>query len=310
MGRLLKQHRGFTLIELLVVIAIIAILIGLLLPAVQKVREAAARMSCSNNLKQLGIGIHGYASANQDKVPGGMQGGCSGNPMYASSPFFFTLLPQIEQDNVYRSVAVTGASWGTGGTNGMNGQTMAPGGTPKTYLCPSDSSHNNGLGPNTGWTVTSYARNVAMFDQANQPSGNGHTFTIPKYTVANIPDGTSNTLAVTERYAYMSASGYSGLWTHHGQERNHWGYNQWSPTFGNWNPSGNQNPTQPTTSHYLPQVGVRSNQANYYQPTSGHSSGVQCLLMDGSVRNVGASVSQATWNYFVNPDDGQVLGNF
>jgi len=297
MGRLLKQHRGFTLIELLVVIAIIAILIGLLLPAVQKVREAAARMSCSNNLKQLGIGIHGYASANQDKVPGGMQGGLSGNPQYASNPFFFNLLPQIEQDNIYRSVAVTGASWGTGGTNGMNGQTMAPGGTPKTFLCPSDSSHNNGLGPSTGWTVTSYARNQLMFDLAGQPSGNGHTFTIPKYTVANIPDGTSNTMAVTERYAYMSAYNYSGLWTHHGQERYHWGYSQWAPSYGQWG-------------LYLPQVGIRSNQAHPYYPNSGHSSGVQCLLMDGSVRNVGASVSQTTWNNFVTPDDGQVLGNF
>jgi prepilin-type N-terminal cleavage/methylation domain-containing protein len=287
------RHRGFTLIELLVVIAIIAILIGLLLPAVQKVREAAARMSCSNNLKQFGLAIHGYASANQDKVPGGVQGGCSGNPNYPGSPFFFTLLPHIEQDNVYRAVGQSGASWGTAG--GVNGQTVVV----KTFLCPSDASHNNGTGPNTGWTVSSYSRNYYMFDTGGgyQPQAGGHYYTLSKYTVANIPDGTSNTLGITERYAYMSAYGWSSLWSHHGQDRFHWGYAQWAPVYGPWG-------------IYLPQVGIKFNQAHPYYPNSGHSSGVQCLAMDGSVRNVGASANQTTWNNYVQPDDGQVLGNF
>ncbi|MBM3979871.1 MAG: DUF1559 domain-containing protein [Planctomycetes bacterium] len=301
-----RSRRGFTLIELLVVIAIIAILIGLLLPAVQKVREAAARMSCSNNLKQMGVAIHGYASANQDGLPGGMQGGLSGNPQYASSPFFFTLLPHIEQDNVFRAVGQSGASWGTSG--GVNGQRVVV----KTYLCPSDSSHNNGTGPSTGWTVTSYARNVAVFDTATRPSGNGHVFTVPKFTIASVSDGTSNTIGIVERYAYMSAYNWSGLWTHHAQERNHWGYSQWTSTYGQnnlsgWHPS---RALQPGTSFYLPQIGLRSNQAHPFYPNSGHSSTVQVLLMDGSVRGVG-SVAQTTWNYAVNPEDGQALpGNW
>jgi len=302
MFRLVNKHRGFTLIELLVVIAIIAILIGLLLPAVQKVREAAARMTCSNNLKQFGTAIHNYASASSDQLPGGMQGGCSGNPQYASSPFLFTLLPYIEQDNVYKAVGQSGASWGNAA--GVNGQTVVI----KTFLCPSDASHNNGLGPNTGWSVSSYSRNFAMFDGAGKPSGNGHTFTVPKYTVANIPDGTSNTMAMTERYAYYPAYGWSGLWSHHAQERFHWGYSQWHSSYGANNISGHQ-PAQTNTSFYLPQVGIKPPTAHPYYPNSGHTSGVQCLMMDGSVRNVGASVGQTTWNYAVNPEDGQVLGS-
>src|SRR4249920_3169085 len=106
----LRRWSGFTLIELLVVIAIIAILIGLLLPAVQKVREAAARSTCSNNLKQMGVAIHNFASARQDKlIPIEDYGSGNGNPYWI--PFFFGMLPYIEQDNVYKRSANTDG-WG------------------------------------------------------------------------------------------------------------------------------------------------------------------------------------------------------
>ena len=288
-----RTRKGFTLIELLVVIAIIAILIGLLLPAVQKVREAAARSTCSNNLKQFGVAIHNFSSANQDKLPGGIQGGLNNNPNYPGNPFFFILLPYIEQDNVVRRLGSANIyySWGSGG--GVNGQTQVV----KTLLCPSDSTHNNGLGPNTGWTVTSYSRNYYMFDTGGgyQPQAGGYYYTLSKYTIGNIPDGTSNQIGILERFAYKSAYGWSSLWTHHGQDRFHWGYAQWAPVYGPWG-------------LYLPQFVTAANAHPYY-PNGGHPTTNLSLLMDGSVRGVSSGVSQATWNAVCQPDDGAVVGS-
>jgi len=308
-----RSRKGFTLIELLVVIAIIAILIGLLLPAVQKIREAANRMKCSNNLKQLGLAVHNYNDTNMSLPPAFKACVWTGSGYQPGSNILVVLLPYIEQDNLYRQAsAITGNPWSwdmpVPGTPSGTLRTS----TVKTYQCPSDPSMSNGFSAYqvNAWAGSSYAANELVFGNSPlQEPSTGIWNTNSQYTVGTIPDGTSNTVGFAEKYAACNGGG--NLWTWPGGGI-HWNGNDWGPTVvnppagvltspinqggGNWN--------QP------PLTGVanwNSTNCDRTRPTSMHSV-CNCLLMDGSVRGVSRAVSQATWLQAVDPKDGAVLG--
>jgi prepilin-type N-terminal cleavage/methylation domain-containing protein/prepilin-type processing-associated H-X9-DG protein len=239
-----RVRSGFTLIELLVVIAIIAILIGLLLPAVQKVREAAARMSCSNNLKQIALGAHNYEGVYGSLPPAvqiapalhtagwrldtvNLQVGST----YLGPNWAVILLPFIEQENIYRSVDVP--SYLT--SNGTNNAWMGlRGNRVKTYLCPSDNNQDqlyNGVGstPTTaGWARGNYAANAGPGDlyglaqgvstkgsrTINSVNATGGVVMGPNYgpAIAKIEDGSTNTILFAEIRVGYIADDRRGSW--------------------------------------------------------------------------------------------------
>jgi prepilin-type N-terminal cleavage/methylation domain-containing protein/prepilin-type processing-associated H-X9-DG protein len=190
---LMKRRPAFTLIELLVVIAIIAILIGLLLPAVQKVRAAAARTQCSNNIKQMGLATHNYNDTFNGLPPSFGYQSPTGTGGYGST--FWLLLPFVEQDNLYKNAGLV--YYGYTGTNYGYATPL------KVYACPSDPTYSSTSTPWGG----SYASNVQVFGSFGAaPIGR-----IP----ATITDGTSNTIFYAEKYT--SCAGYPNYWAIYSQ---------------------------------------------------------------------------------------------
>jgi prepilin-type N-terminal cleavage/methylation domain-containing protein len=291
----LSKQRAFTLIELLVVIAIIAILIGLLLPAVQKVRQAAARMSCSNNLKQLGVAVHNYASTYDSALPALTSS--TSAPKYGNyqGGILITLLPFVEQDALYqKAIAVPSNTWdaGTGGTPALVRRVPV-----KPFQCPSDFTLSNGYSANqiNEWGGASYGANFQVFGTV-RAGGNAD---VPRYNIGNIPDGTSNTIGFGETYSATNGASYGNLWAYPGID---WAW-QWHPVVANSRTHGTgilsvppqNNPTQANA------------QKQYMQ--SAHTSQILVLLMDGSARGVTTSVNATTWYNAQVADDGQVLGS-
>ncbi len=190
------SRRGFTLIELLVVIAIIAILLALLLPAVQNVREASARLTCQNNLKQIGLAFHSYVAAYQVVPAEGNGPTDNGGPGDVAS-VFYQLLPYLEQEAVYQCVSGPGQNLVLGG-----------------FLCPSDNT-GSGVPPDGAGTgalaLGSYNYNIAL---PGNPSGGVFP---PANAVANrlrldqaMPDGASSTILAGEHVQWCGGLGSGG----------------------------------------------------------------------------------------------------
>jgi prepilin-type N-terminal cleavage/methylation domain-containing protein/prepilin-type processing-associated H-X9-DG protein len=195
-------RRGFTLIELLVVIAIIAVLIGLLLPAVQKVREAAARTKCTNNLKQIGLAAHNYHDANRHFPPGFTSGitaaGDTTGPGWGWAAY---LLPEVEQSALYGAIRLDLPIEDP--TNAAVRVRQVP-----VYVCPTDDApqtwfatkydtSGNSLGQNCEVAAANYVGNFGTTDPGED--GDGVLFRNSAITFQDVTDGTSTTLFAGER---------------------------------------------------------------------------------------------------------------
>lgn len=308
---MLRTRRdAFTLIELLVVIAIIAILIGLLLPAVQKVREAAARMQSQNNMKQFGLASHNYNDSVGHMPPAFVEFGTSRG--YKDGSWVVHVLPYIEQDNLKRLVDDEGGASGHYYAITYN---QAP---PKVFINPLDPSQSEGAYNDSGWgvySVTGYVANyLSMGGFVDAPGFNLNRF----QKILSITDGTSNTIMYTTRMAVCEANpcpyrpSYSGSFYNIAPYANASSWYEWMPVINYWKDG-------PSSTGYLDGAATKfqvnptwngtAATCDFRLPTQTGSGGILVGLADGSVRTVNSNVSGLTWWNAMTPSGGEVLGS-
>ncbi|MEZ6140731.1 MAG: DUF1559 domain-containing protein [Zavarzinella sp.] len=337
------NRKAFTLIELLVVIAIIAILIGLLLPAVQKVREAANRSKCTNNLKQIGVALHAYhdvtgylpSAGVSDQAPYGTGGSGWG------SAWTVFILPYIEQDNIYRQLVFTGQSgWGAAATNNL---TVTRNVKINTYLCPSSPVGDTAPSPMSGIGVAQANHYVSVcgavpglipgFTETRTWVGNPATAGccvggilggggamvpgVTKVTLPTIQDGTSNTILISEQNDFLfTQNGSKVRW---GTGLLHGWMIGWHSSTSTWNGgSTDARIFQGTTVRYrinqktgwtnapghCGASGVCDNIGTNIPLNSAHTGGVNALFGDGSVKFLRDSTQLNILAQLATRDDG------
>jgi prepilin-type N-terminal cleavage/methylation domain-containing protein/prepilin-type processing-associated H-X9-DG protein len=283
-----RPSRGFTLIELLVVIAIIAILIGLLLPAVQKVRDAAARSTCQNNLKQIGIGLHAYHDAGKQFPPGFSSTTGDTNRGWGWGTY---ILPYIEQGPLFTQINPDQTAMTAGA---LAAPTDPPSNILQTrinlYICPANrppqTNVNRGNYGTSNYSGVFGWHTTAGTDQNTK--GNGMLFPRSAVHFGDVPDGTSNTLFVGERaYGKVGTVTYSGsIWPGN--------FNAWASTIRHIDS------TTSTTEYVIQGTDV-------YAYSSSHTNGVNFVFGDGSVRFLTKSVDAGVQGALAARNDGNTV---
>jgi prepilin-type N-terminal cleavage/methylation domain-containing protein len=295
----MRRRSGFTLIELLVVIAIIAILIGLLLPAVQKVREAAARVQCQNNLKQIGLALHGYHDRMGTFPPGYYD--VAPWPQDDMGPgwgWAAYILPDVEQDNLWRKINFN-----------LNAGDPSPAIVAarttflKVFQCPSDPSSQQ------TFTVTDGGTNSWVLAHGSYVACNGNDGvddnTTPPHTgvfirgtvglrIADVTDGLSNTFFVGERCTTMSWSTWVGAVT--GAQ---------DPSIRS--PGDFSGASALVLGHCGPHLPNDSIVTDADAMSSGHTAGVQFLFGDGSVHMISNAITQPVYDALATRAGGEVV---
>jgi prepilin-type N-terminal cleavage/methylation domain-containing protein/prepilin-type processing-associated H-X9-DG protein len=294
------RRRGFTLIELLVVIAIIAILIGLLLPAVQKVREAAARMSCSNNLKQWALAGQNYHSAYDQFPPGINKASPDATRRFN---WVIALLPYMEQDGIYQRYNQNPATWNTNYFDAVNtfGGPNAPIAlTFKAMACPSDAGmpgdhKDTTQSPPQQWALISYKANAGTVAYPNGSETKDGIFWVGHagVRILEITDGTSNTFFMGERNSRDPIyDQYTGDLLHY------WGWAYYASNAGDVL-SGTAVPLNFVLPNNFPSLTNSQQVLMVVQRRggfgSGHTGGANFALADGSVRFIPNSIAPAVY---------------
>ena len=299
-----RRAQGFTLIELLVVIAIIAVLIGLLLPAVQQAREAARRAQCKNNLKQIGLALHNYADRVKVFPPAYLSNiDAGGNDLGPGWGWCSFLLPDLDQANLQRTI-----NFNLDITNAAN---LVPRTTFITsFACPSDSAPNTfavSVDPNGNpllpSVVVAHANYIGVNGNngvtGNQATNDGAFLENQAFAPAAITDGLSNTFFISERSVNMSYTTWVGAITGAGV------VDMRDPS-----PNAIEGSAALIVGHCGPHPPNNPMVTDADATSSGHTGGCHFLFGDGSVHFIGSLISLTVYDALASRATGEIIGEY